>query len=250
MPTEKNTQNNYLVDIHGIQAIKISQLRDINDNSDDNQTHIYSYQYMWDINNSYNYGKYGVYSDLNDYKEDVSYHQDYQSCYLLLAVGGNNYKLEYGAVKDDLGIPDINANIFNINNSIDCLTYDINQKVNFLNTYHNSFTVSVLSTGGGLNTDDYIKLSYTENSWSPRHDSSGYNHYVTPIQSYKYDLSLKFSYKTGNHIAYADLSNNMINNNITEGLIGHALLNDLIDDIKSSNSYFNNRLTWCRLDKK
>ena len=83
MPTEKNTQNNYLVDIHGIQAIKISQLRDINDNSDDNQIHIYSYQYMWDINNSYNYGKYGVYSDLNDYNEDVSY-QDYQSCYLSL----------------------------------------------------------------------------------------------------------------------------------------------------------------------
>lgn len=247
MPTEQNTQNNYLVDIHGIQAIKISQLHDINDITYSN---ISSYMYAWDINP----GEYGPYANINNPELYNSYlanaNKDYQSCYLLLAVGGNNYKLEYGTVKDDLGIPDINANIININNSIDCLTYDINQKVNFLNTYHNSFTVSVLSTGGGLNTDDYIKLSYTENSWSPRHDSSGYNHYVTPIQSYKYDLSLKFSYKTGDHIAYADLSNNMINNNITEGLIGHALLNDLIDDIKSSNSYFVNRLTWCRLDKK
>lgn len=240
MPTEQNTQNNYLVDIHGIQAVKISQLHDINDITYSN---ISSYMYAWD----YNPGGYGPYKD-HDPLSDDSY--DFNSCYLLLAVGGNNYKLEYGIVKDDLGIPDINANIININDSIDCLTRDINQKVNFLNTYHNSFTVSVLSTGGGLNTDDYIKLSYTENYWSPLHNSSGYNHYVTPIQSYKYDLSLKFSYKTGNHIAYADLSNNMINNNITEGLIGHALLNDLIDDIKSSNSYFVNRLTWCRLDKK
>ena len=195
MPTEKNTQNNYLVDIHGIQAVKISQLHDINDITYSN---ISSYMYAWD----YNPGGYGPYNNYSYTVNGITYYPlkddtyNFNSCYLLLAVGGNNYKLEYGTVKDDLGIPDINANIININNSIDCLTHDINQKVNFLNTYHNSFTVSVLSTGGGLNTDDYIKLSYTENNWSPRHNSSDYNHYVTPIQSYKYDLSLKFSYKT------------------------------------------------------
>lgn len=254
MSTENNYDNNYIIDIHGIQAIKISQLRDINDNSDSNQTHVYSYQYMWDINNSFNYGKYGAYSyDLNDYDEDVSYQQDYQSCYLLLATETNNYKLEYSTVKDDLGIPEINSYIVNISYSIDSLTKDIDNKVNFLNSYHNKFNLSVQSVleNNNMNTDDYIMLISTNNTWNPTYTTNN-SAKITPLNSFEHTLLLKFSYKEQNHIAYADLTNNEnenINGDITRGLVGHELMNDLINDIKSNNSYFNNRLTWCRLDK-
>lgn len=401
MSTENNYDNNYIIDIHGIQAIKISQLPDINDNIDSNQTHVYSYQYMWDINNSFNYGKYGAYSyELNDYDEDVSYHRDYQSCYLLLATETNNYKLEYSTVKDDLGIPEINASIINITNSIDCLSYDIDNKVDFLNTYHNKFNVNIKSEDSNLDKNDiayYINLSYTYYKWSTdktdymrypidsamaytyelsigltsnstnkfnsdrdlyntysyyiylynedienininnnnyynndkiklvnkglitdrefnslifnvndlsyytnirlydqknlnntvtnvfnntinnpsfitsdttyisisnkQHESTysyhyfSYNHPNNKLWIKKYNnigyknykIELTFSRKTGDYIAYADTSNN---STISNGLVDHELLKELVSDINSNNSYFNNRLTWCRLDKK
>lgn len=408
MSTENNYDNNYIIDIHGIQAIKISQLPDINDNIDSNQTHVYSYQYMWDINNSFNYGKYGAYCynygaysyDLNDYDEDVSYQQDYQSYYLLLATETNNYKLEYSTVKDDLGIPEINASIIDITSSIDCLSYDIDNKVDFLNTYHNKFNVNIKSEDSNLDKNDiayYINLSYTYHKWSTdktdymRHpidsamaytyelsigltsnsankfnsdedlyntysyyiylynedienininNNNYYNNdkiklvnkglitdrefnslifnvndlsYYTNIRLYdqknlnntvtnvfnntinnpsfissdttyisisnkqheltysyhyfsynhpdnklwikkdnnnigykNYKIEVTFSRKTGDYIAYADTSNN---STISNGLVDHVLLKELVSDINSSNSYFNNRLTWCRLDK-
>lgn len=398
MSTENNYDNNYIIDIHGIQAIKISQLPDINDNIDSNQTHIYSYQYMWDINtsyinNSYNHGKYGTYNGLND---NI---RDYQSCYLLLATETNNYKLEYSAVKDDLGIPEINASIIDITSSIDCLSYDIDNKVDFLNTYHNKFNVNIKSEDSNLDKNDiayYINLSYSCYTWSTDktdymrypidsamaytyelsigltsnsankfnsdedlyntysyyiylynedieniniNNNNYYNNdkiklvnkglitdrefnslifnvndlsYYTNIRLYdqknlnntvtnvfnntinnpsfitsdttyisisnkqheltysyhyfsynktktwikkdnnnigykNYKIELTFSRKTGDYIAYADTSNN---STISNGLVDHELLKELVSDINSSNSYFNNRLTWCRLDKK
>lgn len=84
----------------------------------------------------------------------------------------------------------------------------------------------------------------------------GYNKTKTWIKNddnkigYKnYEIQLKFSRKNGDYIAYADTSK-ISNNTISDGLVDHVLLKGLVSDINSSNSYFNNRLTWCRLDKK
>lgn len=405
MPTETNTQNNYLIDIHGIQAVKISQLHDINDITYSN---ISSYMYAWD----YNPGAYGPYTDYNYSITDNNGIQhtyyplkdnryDFSSCYLLLAVGGNNYKLEYGTVKDDLGIPQINSSIIDITNSIACLSDDIDDKVDFLNTYHNKFNVNINSEDSNLDKNDiayYINLSYTYYKWST--NKTGHMHHsIDPATAYTYELSigltsnssdkfnastdlyntysyyiylynedienininnnkyynndkihlvnkglitdrefnslifnvndlsyytnirlydqknlnntvsnvfyntinnpnfitsnktyisivntqyessysyhyfsynksetwikntdnqigyknyeiqLKFSRKNGNYIAYADTSTSS-NTTISDGLVDHVLLKGLVSDINASNSYFNNRLTWCRLDKK
>lgn len=400
MPTEKNTQNNYLLDLHGIQAVKISQLNDINDTTYSN---VSSYMYAWD----YNPFGYGPYKDYSYTINGVTYYPlgddtyNFNSCYLLLAVGGNNYKLEYGTVKDDLGIPQINASIIDITNSLVCLSDDIDDKVDFLNTYHNKFNVNINSEDNNLDKNDiayYINLSYAYYKWSPNktghmhhsidsataytyelsigltsnstnkfntttdlyntysyyiylynediekiniNNNKYYNNdkihlvnkglitdrefnslifnvndlsYYTNIRLYdqknlnntvtnvfyntinnpnfitsnktyisivntqyesaysyhyfsynktktwiknddnaigykNYEIQLKFSRKNGDYIAYADTSK-ISNTTISDGLVDHVLLKGLVSDINSSNSYFNNRLTWCRLDKK
>lgn len=245
MATETILNNdNYIIDIHAIQAQKISQLEDINN------TEVKSYMHAWDYNPAVN---------------DLTYDDGF--CYLLLARGGNNYKLEYGTVKDDLGIPVINSNIVNLNQSIECLSYDVDNKINFVNSYHNKLNIIESNN----NNDYYIKLSSYSYDWNPRHEKINNNHGLSEIETYKYDITLGLSsdsdntydgiYRYDDLNKYVYFNNKNISNNyynkiylLNKGLVTDNEFNKLLFNINDFSyytdinfndiSYYNSALTY------